>query len=319
MSEAQQEVVPQEPQRVQVVTNENFDQYVNEKLGVNPDPEQVGQEAHQQLEAEQAEKKAEEAEKVEDEKSDKADKKKGRLNERFSELTAEKKAAIEKAAKLEAEAKMAREEAEKARREALELRQKYEPPKTDELGPKPIPSQFNDTDEFAKALEDWTTEKAQRDLMAKAEAERKEAEAKALQKSWLERQSVFKAEASDYEEVISGSDVRVSEQVRDAIIESEVGPQILYHLAKNPEVASKLGDMTVGRALRELGKLEAALTKEVTKTEAKTTVAEISKAPAPISPLRGANAPAAGVMTGSQEFVGTYEEYKARRLAGKIR
>jgi len=41
----------------------------------------------------------------------------------------------------------------------------------------------------------------------------------------------------------------VSNEVRDAIFESEVGPRILYHLAENPEIAEQLQGMTLTKAL----------------------------------------------------------------------
>ena len=76
--------------------------------------------------------------------------------------------------------------------------------------------------------------------------------------------------------------------------------------------------------LRELGRLEAKLMGSAVSPPAKSqekasTVAEISRAPSPISPLRGANAPIATKIDAKGEFYGTYEEYKAARKAGKIK
>jgi len=132
----------------------------------------------------------------------------------------------------------------------------------------------------------------------------------------------------DYIEKINAATVLVSEQVRDAIIESDVGPRILYHLAENPQDAERIGKLNVRGAIKEIGKLEAKYTKvEVKaepkaepKTEAKPAgTVEISKAPAPISPLKGASTSIEAAVDSNGVFHGTYAQWKAQRKAGKIK
>ncbi len=309
------------PSRIQVVTSENFQAYVDDKLGVPPakTPEETAAEELADLESKAAEKKKSD-EDVTHDIPEVPKEKKGKLNERFSELTAARKAAEEKAAKALDEVKAAREERETAQRERDELRAKYEPPKSDEIGPEPLPSQFQDVNEYAKALKDWTADKTTRDYEAAQDAKRQEADQKAVVKAWNKRLAVVKSEVADYAEVIEASDVKLSDQARDAILESDVGPQILYHLAKNPEVAEQMRGMTVKGMLREVGRLEERLSdKQQTAPEKKQTVAQISKAPAPISPVRGASPTNLTKVGSDGEWHGTYDEYKAARAAGKIK
>jgi hypothetical protein len=100
-----------------------------------------------------------------------------------------------------------------------------------------------------------------------AEAQAKDAEGEEatepqiVKKIWREREDAFKAKTPDYEHARDTSDVKVSDEVRDAILESEMGPQIIYHFAKHPEDAERINTLTVGGALRELGRLEARLAK----------------------------------------------------------
>jgi hypothetical protein len=101
--------------------------------------------------------------------------------------------------------------------------------------------------------------------------------------------------------------------VRDAIFESEVGPRILYHLAENPEIAEKLQSLTVTGALRAIGKLEAQFEKIEAKPVAK------SKAPAPINPIKSAANGRDVNLTTDGQFHGSYQAWKAARLAGRIR
>ena len=240
-----------------------------------------------------------------------------RLHVQTEAKAAEVKAKIDSAEK---RAKETQERLDAAERERNELKEKYEPRKPDVLGPEPQPQQFSDIGEYSKALKEWTADATRREDMAKAATAAAERERATIAKNWEDRQKAISKDIPDYAEAINGSSVKVSDSLRDAIVESDVGPNILYHLATNPDVAEAMGKMTVGKMLREFGKLEASFAKTAEKPAPKaSSVAEISKAPAPISPLRGASAPVSNGIGSDGEFHGSYEQYKAARLAGKIR
>lgn len=232
--------------------------------------------------------------------------------------------AAEKATKAADDAKAAKAQRDAAERTAAELKAKYEPPVPDEVGPEPHPGQFSDVEEYGKALKDWTADNTRREDAKAAQAAKRDADQKQVVDNFMKRQTDFKTAQPDYEEVLGASEVKVSDQMREAIVDSDVGPQILYHLAKNPEVAEKLGKMTVSGMLREVGKLEAKLSGGAASPTAKSepkaaTVAEISKAPAPISPLKGGGGVPSVKLDAEGNFYGSYEEYKAMRKSGKIK
>ena len=240
-----------------------------------------------------------------------------KLEKRFSELTKQREEARKEAAR-EREAKEALES------RIRELEGKAEPKPVEE-NVKPSPSQFNDAFEYAEALAEWSAEQAILNR-EKAEAERKEQENRQkMADSWKQREAAIKADLPDYDDMIaSAADVTVSDVIRDAIIESDVGPRILYHLAENPELVETLNSSTPIKALREIGKLEAKFeakdTKEEAKTEAETkpSIAR-SKAPAPISPIKTSSAVADVGVSSDGEFHGTYQQWRESRKAGKIR
>jgi hypothetical protein len=120
----------------------------------------------------------------------------------------------------------------------------------------------------------------------------------------------------DFDDIVASSDVVVNDDIRDAILESDVGPQILYHLAENDDVAKRIAGLSPKQALREIGKLEARFEAKETAPEAKPIVR--SKAPAPIQPLRGSN-PADVPLSANGEWHGTFQAWKEARKAGKIR
>ena len=300
-----------------VVTSANAEEFYANRLGL---AEEAPVEAVEEKSAEPTEEANDQSEQPTEEIETKATEEKKqnpKLEKRFSELTKQREEARKEAAK------------ERDAREALEKRiselEGRAEPKPVEENVKPSPSQFNDAFEYAEALAEWSAENAllNRD---KAEAERKEQEQRqSVIKSWNERLETVKADLPDYDEMIaSASDITVNDAIRDAMLESEQGPRILYHLAENPELAEKLNTLSTVSALREIGKLEAKFeaseTPKDAKTEAETkpSIAR-SKAPAPISPIKTSSA-VADVGVGSDgEFHGTYQQWRESRKAGKIR
>jgi hypothetical protein len=307
-----------------VVTSENLAEFTAQKLGL-AEPQQTEPAASEQAPDEpetaagQSGQDGEGDDATATDEQGKERKPNPKIERRFSEITKQREAAKAEAQQ-EREARLALE----ARLKELETKANPQPAQAqaNELGPEPQPDQFSDMFEYAKALAEYT---ADRRLMERdqQEVQRKAAAEQELKfKAWAERLDKAKNELPDFDEMVQSSEVSVSDPVRDAIMESDVGPKILYHLAENPEFATKLNGLSVISALREIGKLEARLEKPATSTERAptgTTVVGKSRAPAPITPIRGG---ATGKETGvdsNGEFHGSFQAWKAARLAGKIR
>ena len=285
----------------QVLTSENSAEFYANRLGLADQPEVEAAPAEP---AEEAERSEPEIEKEQEEKP----KSNPKLERRFSEITKQREEA-RKEAQQERQAR----EALEARLAALERQPAPQAPKVDE---EPQPSQFNDAFEYAKALAEYTADKRiaemkQDEAKAKAEAERQK-----VIDQWASKVQKAKADLPDFDDIVASSDVVVNDDIRDAILESDVGPQILYHLAENDDVAKKIAGLSAKQALREIGKLEARFEVKETAPETKTIVR--SKAPAPIQPLRGSS-PADVPLSSNGEWHGTFQAWKEARKAGKIR
>jgi len=291
-----------------VITSENAAEFYANKLGlVVEDAPVVAEESERTVEAEsQSDANAESEAEVTDK-----PKQNPKIEKRFSELTKQREQAKQEAAK------------EREARENLEARlreyeQKASPLVVDEpLGQEPQPSQFQDAFEYAKALSEWNVEKvlAERD---RAEASRRANEERnKVISAWTQKVEAAKAKMPDFEEMVASADVAVNDAVRDAIIESDVGPEVLYHLAQDTEYARKLAAMPVAKALKEIGKLEARF--EVKDEPEAKPVARQSNAPSPIRPLKASSSAADVPINANGEFHGTYQQWKEARLAKKIR
>lgn len=297
-----------------VLTSENSAAYYAALMNPTPEPAKAVESAEEKVSAN-----AEQAAQTPQE-SKETDLPEPKGNEevrvRFSELTEKRKAAEAEAETAKADAKASREARVLAEQRIAELQAKYEPPKPDELGPEPTREQFVNEGEFLAAVKDHAGEKALR------ERDQKEAQER-IAKAWSERQAATKAEIPDYEETIAkASHLLVSNEVRDAILSSEVGPKILHHLATNPDVVADLAKMKTTAALLTIGRLDAKLSSaaeaKAPASAAPVAALEVSRAPAPITPLKGANAPVASPLDSNGVFHGTYADWKAARKAGKI-
>ena len=297
-----------EKEASQVLTSENAAEFYANRLGLaesNSEPEAV-EEAEPEAEDEQSEPK--EAEKEANQEGER--KQNPKLEKRFSEITkqreeARKEAQNERQARVELEQRLA----------AME--QQRQPQQQSYADTEPQPSQFNDAFEYAKALAEFSTEKAlaERDRQV-AQQREQEAQQRIIQ-SWAQKVQEAKAELPDFDDLVASSDVVVNNAVRDAILESDVGPRILYHLAENNDLAKKIASLSPNAALREIGKLEARF--EVNPETKQTAPVVRSKAPAPIQPIRGGQGKADVPISADGEFHGSYQAWKAARKSGKIR
>lgn len=121
---------------------------------------------------------------------------------------------------------------------------------------KPTPEQYDDYGKYVEDLTDWKAEQAVAKRMAQ-DSDRKVVDTRA--QSFAERQVAARAVMPDYDAVVGGSDTPISNHVGEAIMESDRGPELVYHFAKNPDALQSLNGMTPVQAAREIGRLEATL------------------------------------------------------------
>ena len=293
----------------QVLTSENAAEFYANRLGLAESPAET--EAVEETPEPVAEEEQSEPKEAEKEANQEGERKQNpKLEKRFSEITKQREEA--------------RQEAQRERQARVDLEQRLaaleqqrQPQQQSYIDQEPQPSQFADAFEYAKALAEFSTEKAlaERDRQV-AQAREQEAQQKIIQ-SWAQKVQDAKAELPDFDDLVAASDVVVNNAVRDAILESDVGPRILYHLAENNDLAKKIASLSPNAALREIGRLEA---KFEVKPEAKQTAPVVrSKAPAPIQPIRGGQGQPDVPMSANGEWHGSYQAWKLARKAGKIR
>lgn len=293
---------------IQTVTADTLTEFNNERMRVS-EPEPVEEKKPDPVEAKAEPEKAEvEEEKVvEKQDDDKPAPKKGnhKIESRFSELTE---------ARRQAEARAADLEAKLAQAEARLQPAKQAPAVDASVGPEPKAADYTDAFDYARDLAEWSTNKALKER-DKADAEKvQKAQVEKVLGGWKSRVEAVKAERPDWTEMVESSKAQVSDPARDALIESEYGPQIVYDMSEDDELAEKVSAMKPAEQLRWIGRMEAKYeaAKPAEKEEKAEPVKERPKAPAPISAVKGTRVPDNAVSEPG-EFQGSFKEWKALR------
>ena len=304
---------------IETVTGETREAYMNDRLRVSPEPEAKPEpkaKAEPEVKGEvvaEAKEVADDAPVKEDDKPEETPHpKKAKLSERFSELTEKAKTAI------------ARAEAAEARAAAAEA--KLNPPEVKPVQEaandgKPKPSDFTDAFEYAEKLAEWTTNQVLVKRDQEAAAKTQEAKRDTVVSAWKERAAAVESEFPDYRDVLASTNVAVSNPVRDAIMESDLGPRILYEIASDDALAESLEakpgltrdeDAALARKqLKIIGRLEAKFEKSPEAKEVKKPAIERPRAPAPITPVKGGRAADNALERDDL----TFSEYRAARQA----
>jgi hypothetical protein len=149
---------------------------------------------------------------------------------------------------------------------------------------KPKAEEFETHEEFVEALADWKYEQRK----ALDEIKQKQVQAKtAFEKSVETFQSKvkeFQKTQKDFDEVLSDvDDIRMSVGVQETLLSSELGPQVMYELAKDRELYEHINALNPLAAARELGRIEARIAQESSKAEPR----KQTKAPTPLKPVSG--------------------------------
>jgi hypothetical protein len=229
------------------------------------------------------------------------------------------------AAEREAAVKTANEAAEAARKELAELKAKAEaqpPAKVEEpaaVDLKPARDAFDDPDAYDTALTEWGVREGERKAQAKIADEQKaareaeaqktaeaaratqEAEVARLNADWQTKRTAAIEKYPDYADVVEAETLKISEPMAAAIMLTENGTDIAYHLGQNADVAARIAAMPNPMAqLIEIGRLSATLAAPPQRRQPR---------PRPIEPLDTGAAPA-----DTSEREPSMDEWAARRM-----
>lgn len=153
----------------------------------------------------------------------------------------------------------------------------------------PTRDQFENYEDYVEARATWRAEQKAAELVDKRLRDRDESDLRsketqqtqAISNQWTKREEAYSDANPDYEDLVAPFVQEEMQQIdasaRRAIVESDLGPNILHYLAKNPDEAERIAELSPLRQVAEIGKLEVIVSKPQPK--------KASNAPEPITPV----------------------------------
>jgi hypothetical protein len=167
------------------------------------------------------------------------------------------------------ERREAQERAEAAERRLAELQQGRPPAKEEAAAkpaaadkPKPKLEDFNTYEEFNEALVEWKVDQRESAREAKRQQDARQAAQATVLQAHQKRVEAAREKHADFDARLEALKMPISQELHNAIVESELGPEVAYYCATNPEEAKRIAALSPIRQVAEFGKLEALLTAE---------------------------------------------------------
>lgn len=178
-----------------------------------------------------------------------------------------------------------KEKLERERQRAAELeaqlaeaRKLKEEPKPSTEG-KPKPEDFESWEAYYEKLADWKIDQRDKERETKSKDERLKNEFADKQKQYAAKADEFKAAQPDFDEVIESYEGPLTPHMQQALLDSEMGPQIAYYVAQHPEEGEALAQMGVLALNKAIGRIEAKLESGIKPA------LKVTQAPPPIKPV----------------------------------
>ncbi|NBW51104.1 MAG: hypothetical protein EBR49_13660 [Betaproteobacteria bacterium] len=151
--------------------------------------------------------------------------------------------------------------------------------------PKELPpaDSFESTEAYADAL----AEQKARELVARREAERQQAE---LLEAYHDREEEARTKYEDFEQVAYNQNLPITTVMAQTIQASDVGPDVAYYLGSNPREADRISRLSPYLQAKEIGKIEAKLVDNPP-------VKKSTNAPPPIKPVTAKGSSGGGYET----------------------
>lgn len=151
---------------------------------------------------------------------------------------------------------------------------------------KPDADNFETHAAYVEALTDWKIEQREKAALETKQKSDLETQYKEKLNSHYEREKSFSSKTPDYAETIKEFielNPSVSTTLEQLIVESDIGPEIMYALANDDETFKKINALTPIGIAREFGKLELKLSSKPSET--KPEPKKLTTAPKPIEPV----------------------------------
>jgi hypothetical protein len=169
-------------------------------------------------------------------------------------------------------------------------------PVAEEQAPPTLESVGFDTDKWTQAMHAWTRKQIASGVQQAVTTVQQNQTEASRRAAFESRMTAFGAVTPDLQVVLGNPALpRLAKEAAELVVDSELGPQILHHLGKNPEKAARIARQSPVQQAASIGRLEAEIAATKPTTAQKKPIS-VTKAPSPPTPTKGnSGAPATDV------------------------
>ncbi len=141
---------------------------------------------------------------------------------------------------------------------------------------------------WSEKLTEWNTEQLDHRATVSEQRRTQQAAATTEQTTYNAKVAAFRSTVPDFDIVAQNPNLPVSDRMVKAIMSADLGPQVYYHLAKNPAEAARIYRLPADQQAAAIGKLEGKIEAGAIKFAAAAAPAARPGAPAAGAPAAGA-------------------------------
>lgn len=113
-----------------------------------------------------------------------------------------------------------------------------------------------DAIKWSEALTTWTAEQVEHRSTVTEQRRAQQATATTVQSTYNAKVATFRTTVPDFDIVAQNPNLPISSAMVEAIQAAELGPQVYYHLAKNPAEAARIHRLPAQQQAAAIGKIE---------------------------------------------------------------
>lgn len=159
---------------------------------------------------------------------------------------------------------------------------------------KPRLHQFDTTEEYAEALTEYKLQKFEQQKFEQQQTQNAHkaamrAEGQKIYETWMGRVEQARTRYEDFADVEAQlENIQIPLHLQQALSVSEVGPDIVYEVVKNPQLVEQIAKSPMAIQLMLLGQVEGTIKARLaSRQDQDTHNPTVSRAPAPIQPVKG--------------------------------
>ena len=184
----------------------------------------------------------------------------------------------------------------------------------------------NDNAKWTAAMAAWTQRQIAAGVKAALQVSRQEQQAEAVSTSHAQREEAFEKTHPDYRKTVTDQRLRpLSQATVDLLLASGDGPDVMYHLGQNTDLAVQIARLSPAQQLASIGRIQGELAAKAAQAAApkpippapKPKPPNVSKAPPPPTPVSASSQSDPNELDPKMSMAEFVQRHRRQRIEGR--